>query len=182
MESNTIRESIRDHLLHLRAAWLGCIVSPVPAMALSNSHDGRSIALWCFCAGCFSLVAYSFRQPIVSEQPVCPWPHRMLAVGLALFTAWVVFSLLWMALVDLHDFVALFVGFQILIPSFCIVPYMTLLTRKPFAAVVFSAFLLGCAKMFAGVVVNLVYGWGDGHHELPWTARNLMLPSFSAAG
>jgi len=65
--------------------------------------------------------------------------------------------------------------------SFCIVPYLTLLTRKPFAAVVFSAFLLGCMKGVAGVVVNLVYGWGDGHHEIPWTAPNLMLSTFWVA-
>jgi hypothetical protein len=105
----------------------------------------------------------------------------MLAVGVALSLAWVAFSLCWIALVDPHDFVALFVGFQILIPAFCIVPYLTLIARKPFAAVVFSAFLLGCMKGVAGVVVNLVYGWGDGHHEIPWTAPNLMLSTFWVA-
>ena len=95
--------------------------------------------------------------------------------------AWVAFSLLWIVLVDPHDFVALFIGFQILIPSFCVVPYVTLITGKPFAAVVFSAFLLGCMKGVAGVMVNLVYGWGNGHHEIPWTAPNLMLAVFWVA-
>jgi hypothetical protein len=102
----------------------------------------------------------------------------MLGLGLALSLAWAAFSLLWIALVDPRDLVALFVGFQILLPSFCIVPYLTLVTRKPFAAVVFSAFLLGCMKGVAGVVVNLVYGWGNGHHEIPWTEPNLMLSTF----
>ena len=105
----------------------------------------------------------------------------MLAIAVALSLAWVAFSLLWIALVDSHDFVALFIGFQILIPSFCIVPYLTLITRKPFAAVMFSAFLLGCMKGIAGIVVNLVYGWRNGHHEMPWTAPNLMLSTFWVA-
>jgi len=102
----------------------------------------------------------------------------MLAVGVTLLMAWAVFSVLWIALVDYRDVVALFVGLQILIPAFCIVPYLSLITRKPFAAVVLSAFLLGCMKGIAGVVVNLVYGWGDGHHEIPWTSPNLMLAIF----
>jgi hypothetical protein len=102
----------------------------------------------------------------------------MLGLAAALSLGWAAFSLLWIAAVDPHDFVALFVGFQILIPSFCIVPYLTLTTRKPFAAVVFSAFLLGCMKGVAPAVVNLVYGWGNGHHEIPWTAPNLMLSTF----
>jgi len=49
------------------------------------------------------------------------------------------------------------------------------------AAVVFSAILLGCAKAVAGVVVNLDYGWSNGHHEMPWTAPNLMLSAFWVA-
>jgi hypothetical protein len=127
------------------------------------------------------MVAYSFRRRILSDPPVYSWLQRILAVGVALSGAWVVFSLLWIALVDPRDLVAVFVGFEILIPSFCIVPYLTLITRKPFVAVVFSAFLLGCAKGIAGVVVNLVYAWGNGHHELPWTEPNLMLWIFWVA-
>jgi hypothetical protein len=150
-------------------------------MVVWRSQDGRCVALWVFCAGCFSLVAYSFRRPVVSDQRGQPWEIRILAVGVALSLAWVGFSLLWVSLVDPHDFVAVFIGFQILVPSFCIVPYLTLITRKPFAAVVFSAFLLGCMKGVAGVVVNLVYGWGNGHHEMPWTTPNLMLSTFWVA-
>ena len=181
MRAQTMRESLLEQLLDLRTAWLACTLLPLPPMILWRSQDGRCVALWIFCACCFSLVAYSFRRPIFPEQPARSWMQRMLAVGVALSLAWAAFSFLWVALVDPHDLVALFVGFQILIPSFCIVPYLTLLTRKPFAAVVFSAFLLGCMKGVAGVVVNLVYGWGDGHHEIPWTAPNLMLSTFWVA-
>jgi hypothetical protein len=80
-----------------------------------------------------------------------------------------------------RDFVTPFIAFQAIIPSFCIVPYVTLLTRKAAAAVILSAFLVGCMKMVAGIVVNLRDGWYYGNHELPWTNPNLMLWAFWVA-
>jgi hypothetical protein len=112
----------------------------------------------------------------------------MFAAGLTLSVSWAVFSLFWIALVDQYDFVALFIAIQILIPALSVVPYLTLITRNLFSAVVFSALLLGCMKFVAGIVVNLVYGWGDVHqdgtprsHELPWTSPNLRLSAFWTA-
>ena len=104
----------------------------------------------------------------------------MFTAALALSVAWALFSLLWIALVDGHDFVALFIAFQILIPALCIVPYVTLITRKVFTAVVLSGFVLGCMKFVAGIVVNLVYGWGDSHQDgtPARTNPNLMLSAF----
>jgi hypothetical protein len=96
----------------------------------------------------------------------------------ALVSSALVFSLLWLGLADRQDFVTPFIAFQAVIPSFCVVPYVTLLTRKPASAVILSAFLVGCMKMVAGIVVNLRYGWDYGHHELPWTEPNLMLSAF----
>jgi hypothetical protein len=106
---------------------------------------------------------------------------KMLAVGAALISASLVFSLLWLTLADARDLVTPFIAFQALIPSFCIVPYLTLITRKPAAAVILSAFLVGCMKLTAGIVVNLVHGWDYDHHELPWTDPNLMLWAFWVA-
>jgi hypothetical protein len=176
-----MKESVHDQLRELRTAWLVSILLPLPAMLFWHSHDGRFAALCCFCIGCFNLVARAFRNCGRSEHPARSWRDRMLAAGVALSLAWAVFSLLWVALVDRHDYVALFIAFQILIPSLCIVPYMMLITRQVLAAVVFSAFVLGSMKLLAGVIVNLVYGWGDGHHELPWTNPNLMLSAFWVA-
>jgi hypothetical protein len=91
-------------------------------------------------------------------------------------------SLFWLALADRQDFVTPFIAFQAIFPSFCVVPYVTLLTRKPASAVILSAFLVGCMKMVAGVVVNLHFRdvWHNGDHELPWTEPNLMLSAFWA--
>jgi len=178
MKTDHARKSLYHQLFALRAPWLACIVLPLPPMLFWRSHQGRCVALWAFCACCFSLVAYAFTPRAISKRPVWPWQLRIAVLTLALSLAWIVFSLLWIVLVDPRDLVALFVGFQILIPSLCIVPYLTLMTRKLFPAVVFSACLLGGAKGIAGIVVNLVYGWGNGHHEIPWTAPNLMLSTF----
>jgi hypothetical protein len=117
----------------------------------------------------------------MAQQPPLVWHMKMLAVGVALLAMGIVFSALWLTLADADDLVTPFIAFQSLIPAFCIVPWVTLITGKPAAAVVLSAFLVGCMKMIAGIVVNLVHGWNYGHHELPWTEPNLMLWSFWVA-
>jgi hypothetical protein len=174
----TMKESVRYQLRELRSTLLACIIVPLPAMLFWHSHFGRCVALWCFCATCFYLAATCFRSPIGPDAPA--WSDKMLALALALFLAWAGFSVLWLVLVDRHDWVALFIGLQILIPSFCVVPYLSLITGWPFAAVVFSAILVGCAKGIAGAIVCLVYGWSGPRHDtsFPWTAPNLMLSTF----
>jgi len=146
-------------------------------MVFWQTHQGRCVALWCFCATCFYLAATCFRSPI---GPNASWSDKMLALTLALFLAWAGFSVLWLILVDPHDWVALFIALQILIPSLCVVPYLSLIIGRPFAAVVFSAVLLGCTKGIAGAIVCLVYGWSGPLHDtsFPWTEPNLMLSAF----
>jgi uncharacterized membrane protein len=108
----------------------------------------------------------------------------MVALGLALFAAFVVFAVLCLTVNDAHDFDVPVVALLILIPSLCTVPYLTLLTRKPFAAAVFALALVGCMKFLGGIVVVLVYGWDasrHGHTQMPWTEPNLLVWVFYAA-
>ncbi len=170
-----MKDSLRFQSRELLPAWLTCISLPLPAMLFWRSHSGRCVALWCFFIGCASLAAYVFRpvQPLDRS-----WRYRITVIGTALFSAWVICSLLWLALVDSRDFVALFIAFQILIPSFCVVPYMVLMTHRPFAAVVFSFFLVGSMKILGCAVVVLVYGWhadAHGYTTMPWTHPNLLV-------
>ena len=170
-----MKNSLRYQLRELLPAWLICLLLPLPAMLLRHSHSGRCVALWCFFIGCASLAAYVFRPGRSSERS---WRDRMIAFGAALFSAWVVCSLLWLLLVDAHDFVALFIAFQILIPSLFVVPCMVLVTRQPFAGVVFSFFLVGSMKLLGCVVVVLVHGWhadAHGYTTMPWTHPNLLM-------
>jgi len=173
--------SLSSELRGILPAFLICILIPLPAIVFWRQLGGEPIAHFCFFACCMSLVASRFRRKVISQQPPLLWHAKILAVGIALLSAAIIFSLLWLTLADGHDVVTPFIAFQSLVPALCIVPCITLATRKPAAAVVLSGFLVGCMKMIAGIVVNLVYGWNYGHHELPWTAPNLMLWAFWAA-
>jgi hypothetical protein len=106
------------------------------------------------------------------------WFTKVGALGLALFASLVAFSAFSLTLNDAHDLDVPLVGLLILVPSLCTVPYLTLLTRKPFAAVVFALALVGCMKLLGGVVVVLTYGWNAsqlGHTRMPWTDPNLLV-------
>jgi hypothetical protein len=92
--------------------------------------------------------------------------------------AWAVFSALHLVLNGRDDFVSVLQALSVLIPSCCIVPYLTRATSKPFAAVVFTVFLVACMKLLGCVVVVLVHGWDAserGHTTMPWAHPNLLV-------
>ena len=102
----------------------------------------------------------------------------MVTVGIGLFLCAVIFSMLCLTLNDPRDFVTVFKAVYVSILSICIVPYFTLVTRKPLVAVVFSIFLVFCMKLLGCAVVVLVYGWDaseHGHTTTPWTHPNLLV-------
>ena len=170
-----MKNSLIHQFRELLPAWLICVSLPLPAMLLWHSHYGRCVALWCFFIGCASLAAYAF-SPGPSLERL--WRDRVTALGVALFSAWIICSVLWLGLVDAHDFVALFIILQILAPSLFVVPCLVLVTRQPFAGVVLSFFLVGSMKFIGGVVVVLVYGWhadARGYTTMPWTHPNLLV-------
>jgi hypothetical protein len=183
VQASAMKKSWRQ----LLPAWLCCILLPlVPLTFWWRPDDGRSSPMGLFFIGCASLVAYVFRADLISspvdelERSERLWRGRMTTVGTALFFASSVFSLLWLILIDAHDFVAVFLAFSILIPSWCIVPYLTLLTRKPFAAVLFTLFAVLGAKLLGCVVVVLIYGWHADRHvppytDMPWERPNLLV-------
>jgi hypothetical protein len=179
-----MKDSLSRELRYLFPAWLGCVLLPLPAIVFWVSDDGRSLALFLFSVGCASLVAYAFRRdfnhriPVDPEHPARTWHKRMKATGVALFAAFVAFSLLCLTLNNAQDFVAVFLAFLVLIPSLCVVPFLTLVTRRPVAAVVFALFIVFCMKLLGGIVVVLVYGWSADRHgytDMPWTHPNLLV-------
>jgi hypothetical protein len=176
--------AVSHELREFFPAWLGCVLLPLPAILFWRSDDGRSMALLLFSIGCASLVAYAFRRdldrqiPDALERPERIWRKRMMAVGTALFFAFMVFSLQCLTLSGAPDFVAMFLAFLVLIPALCVVPFFTLLTRRPVAAVIFALFIVFCMKLLGGIVVVLVYGWNAdkrGYTDMPWTHPNLLV-------
>ena len=175
---------------HILPVWLGCILVPLPAIAFWHSNYGRMIALCLFFISCSSLVACAFREATMQktaggvEHPKQIWKHFMRTLSLALIAASAIFSSLLLVLNDARDLIAVALAFLILIPSLCVVPYLTLLTRKPFAAVVFTLCAVFCMKLLGCVVVVLVYGWhADAHDppytDMPWAHPNLLVWLFS---
>jgi hypothetical protein len=184
-----MKDSLNDEWRYLAPAWLGSVLLPWPALLLWRSADGVALALGLFFVGSASLVAYSFRRDVNATgegEPRHPrriWRKRMVAVTVAQLAAWGVFSSVHLTMNDRHDFVSVVLALSAVIPSCCIVPYLTLVTRNPFAAVVFTVFLVGCMKLLGCVVVVLVHGWDAserGHTTMPWTRPNLLVWAFWA--
>src|SRR5205807_9543738 len=68
-----------------------------------------------------------------------------------------------------------------LTPALGIVPYLTMRTGKPFAAVVLAAFIVGLIKIASCIVVRIVYGadaQADGYMAGDWQTAKLMISLF----
>ena len=136
-----MNDSLTQELRYLAPAWLGSVLLPWPALLLWRSTDGVALALGLFFVGSASLVAYSFRREVnatgegESGNRGRIWRKRMVAVTVAQLAAWAVFSSAHLALNDWHDFVSVLLALSALVPSCCVVPYLTRVTQKPFAAV-----------------------------------------------
>src|SRR3954464_11286219 len=64
------------------------------------------------------------------------------------------------------------------LPALGCVPFLTFVTGKPYAAVLFTLFLLGSVKLAGCVVVRVVYGpdaLAQGQMDLPWEHPNLLV-------
>jgi hypothetical protein len=169
---------------YLFPAWLGSVLLPVSALILWRTEDGLALALGLFFVGAASLVAYSCRREVGVTEDMASgaakgsWRMRMVALTAALLANWLAFSLVQLALNDRNDFVSVLLALSALVPTCCVVPYLTRATRRPFAAVVFTIFLVGCMKLLGCVVVVLVYGWDAserGHTTMPWANPNLLV-------
>jgi hypothetical protein len=170
----------RAELRSLFPAWLLCLILPVPALLFWHSSDGRNLALGLLFVSCASLVAYSFRRELTVAAPLSrtAWHFKMQTLAMALFAASGVFSAFLLPFGESGDFESLLLAFLIPVPSLCMVPYLTLTTRKPYAAVVFTLFLVACMKLIGGAVVWVVYGpnsVAEGHTRMPMTNPNLLV-------
>ena len=167
------------------------------------------MALGCFFVGCTTLVAFAFRnkchQPnaptSAPSHPVQVWRRKMLALGTALAAAFAVFSVLilifnnppaseqqaiWWGgsfLNHPRDLIAPMLASMTLIPSLCLVPYLTMATRSRFAAVIFTLFLVFSMKLLGAIVVVFIYGWDadkQGRTAMPWNCPDLLVWLFWA--
>jgi len=136
------------------------------------------------------------RNKSLLPAPSSDWSERMKVLIAALLAAFAVFSALCLAFNNPpesesqaiwwrsslfaapRDLIATLLALWALVPSLCLAPYLTLVTRSRLAAVVFTVFLVFCMKLLGCVVVVLVYGWNaaeNGHTAMPWHHPDLLV-------
>jgi hypothetical protein len=102
----------------------------------------------------------------------------MTALGLAVAGAVGVFTAFAWAMIGRPDaLVPLFAALAV-VPTLCCVPFLAVVTGRPYAAVLFAALLLAAVKLAGCVVAVVVYGWNaqaEGHLALPWERPNLLV-------
>jgi hypothetical protein len=179
-----MNRTMSDELRSLFPVWWRAALLPLPLLVLFRSGDGLTLALGLFFVGAASVAAYSLpREEIATGDRAAGGPNpsrrtRSFAVPIALLADWIVFSSVCLALYGATECLSVVIALCALVPSYCIAPYLTQLTRKPFAAVVFTAFLVGCMKLLGCVVVVVVHGWDAserGYTTMPWAQPNLLV-------
>ncbi|HUQ70402.1 MAG TPA: hypothetical protein VM165_12805 [Planctomycetaceae bacterium] len=175
-----ITHALREFFGH----WHGWVLCPLPALLLWRTEGGRFLAMGCFFIASATRVALAFRNhgrrlaTGVEEEPLPLWRTSMQSLGAEMFCAWALFALLSLVLNDPRDFDVVILAFVLAVTSLCVTPYLTLLTQKVFASVVFTVFATLCTKLLGGVVVVLVYGWDAserGYTTMPFTNPNLLV-------
>jgi hypothetical protein len=177
--------SLRRELAALLPAWWYCAAAPLLPLFLVPAEGGRFIAVITFLASGVSLAAYAFRP--AAEPPAGwaeVWSSRMTALGGAALASFAVFAAAGLLAPDRPAWVRPAQALASLVPALCVTPSLTMTTRKPVAAVVFTLALVGATKLIAGALTCLVYGWDapeQGRTTMPWENPDFLLWVFWAA-
>ena len=114
-------------------------------------------------------------------SPEHAWTFQMSAVSITTLAAAAVFTLFSLELRRSSGLPFPLLAVLTVTPALGIVPYLTMRTRKPFAAVVLAAFIVGLIKIASCVVVRIVYGpdaLADGYMAGDWQTAKLMISLF----
>jgi hypothetical protein len=184
---------LRNELREILPAWALCLALPMAEILFWQSDQGRSYGLGSFFLGCTILAALAIHKKIRSpktlsasgDAPVERPNGRstMLALSLALFAAFVVFSALSLLVNDSQDCVVPMLALMAIVPAIGMTPYFVLATRKRFAAIVFTIFLVGLGKSVAATAAEYVDPNAPGrfavnpdgsvYMPMPWSHPNL---------
>jgi hypothetical protein len=172
--------TVRSELGEMLPTWAVVVLLPAPVATFWHDGSGRDIAYGYLFLGCAILAAERFgctaRQGIPGGVPL--WRVKMTALGLAVVGAVGVFTAFVWAMIGRPDaLVPLFAALAV-VPALCCVPFLAVVTGRPYAAVLFAALLLAAVKLAGCVVAVLVYGWNaqeEGHLTLPWERPNLLV-------
>jgi hypothetical protein len=106
------------------------------------------------------------------------WRAKVTALGLAMAAAAGVFTAFAWAMLGQPDALVPLFAAMAVVPALGCVPFLAVVTGRPYAGVLFAALLLAAVKLLGCVVAVLVYGWNaqaEGHLALPWERPNLLV-------
>jgi hypothetical protein len=172
--------TVRGELREMLPAWAVVVLLPVPVATFWHEGSGRDFAYAYLFLGCAILAAERFGRTACqsSAGDVPLWRAKVTALGLAMAAAAGVFTAFAWAMIGRPDaLVPLFAALAVA-PALCCVPFLAVVTGRPYAAVLFAALLMAAVKLFGCVVAVLVYGWNaqaEGHLALPWERPNLLV-------
>ena len=180
-----MRASLRQEFVALLPAWYLCAAAPLVPLILLPSDWRQPLAVLTFFASSVSLAAYAFRA---NAEPPSGWANagakRLVALTVASLMTWGIFAAVCLGCSNASDWTRPVQALASLLPALCVTPYLSLVTRKPVAAVVFTLALVGCTKLVAGAATCLVYGWDaaeQGRTTMPWENPDFLLWVFWAA-
>src|SRR5262245_4793817 len=172
--------TVRDELREMLPTWAVVVLLPLPMATFWHEGSGRDFAYAYLFLGCAILAAERFGRTARrgSAVGVPLWRAKVTALGLAMAAAVGVFTAFAWAMIGRPDALVPLLAVAAIVPSLCCVPYLAVVTGKPYAAVLFTVFLLAAVKLAGCVVAVLVYGWNaqaEGHLALPWDQPNLLV-------
>jgi hypothetical protein len=166
----TVREEFRALLPTLAVTLL----FPVPLLNFVQDGTGRAFAFAYLFFGCALLAAECFRL----DTDRARGKAKLGALAVSMLLAALNFSVCYVAISGTLDWNAVTLAFLVVVPALCMVPCLTLLVGNPYAAVVFTALLLGVVKLTGCVVARVVYGptaQADGQMAMSWDQPNLLV-------
>jgi hypothetical protein len=170
---------------NLLPVWAVALVLPLPILEFWTNGSARFYALDYVFLGNAIVAAECFRMdnatpnPSTPQSAVCVWYAKFGAVLMAGLLSAIIFSVASLSLAPEATSpigIPLFSALAI-VPAVCIVPYFTLVTKKPFAAVVLACFVTGACKLMGDVIALLAYGPHAeelGYLSATWTHPNLL--------
>jgi hypothetical protein len=172
--------TVTQELRELLPTWGFAVLLPAPAATLWHNGSGRAFAFAYFFVGCAVMAADCFgRVPSAGgSAPGRVWRAKIAALVVATAGASAAFTAFAWAVSGRVDFGVPTLAGLVATPALCCVPYLTLVTGRPFAGVLLGAALLGLVKCAGGLVVWLVYGANaipDGRTAMSWDQPNLLV-------
>lgn len=166
-------------------AWGVMLVLPIPMLDCWNIADARYSALGYLFLGSAILAGECFRPDPnagIDKGPKAgsdAWKAKMLALILATALEVAFFVVVCEALNEAPGSatVICLLSLHAVVPALCIVPYFTVVTGKPYAAVIIAGAILGACKVAGDVVALLVYGpqaERQGYLSATWAHPNLL--------